>query len=183
MRLEPASRYSYAELAEIFTAAYEGYFTPFVLDEAAFRFMSTRYDDELEASRVAVVDGEPAGICKLGIRGERGWIGGVGVALPHRGKGIGEALMRAVIAEARSRALRELWLEVLFPNEPAIAPGRRRSSVRAYRSAGARIVKTESFEHLPPRPIPAPRKKSSTVSFPRFSRATVSTVSSTSSGG
>jgi ribosomal protein S18 acetylase RimI-like enzyme len=120
MRLEPASRYSHAELAEIFTAAYEGYFTPFVLDEAGFRFMSTTYDDDLDASRVAVVEGEPAGICKLAIRGDRGWIGGVGVAPPHRGKGIGETLMRAAIDQARSRGLRELWLEVLFPNEPAI---------------------------------------------------------------
>ena len=118
--LEPASRYSDSSLAEIFTAGYEGYFTPFVLDEAAFRFMSTTYDDDLDASRVAIVDDEPAGICKLGIRGERGWIGGVGVAAPHRGKGIGEALMRGVLDEARSRGLREVWLEVLFPNEPAI---------------------------------------------------------------
>ena len=120
MTLEPASRYSHAELAAIFTAGYEGYFTPFVLDEAAFRFMSTTYDDDLDASRVALVDDEPAGICKLAIRGDRGWIGGVGVALPHRGKGIGEALMRAAIDEARSHGLRELWLEVLFPNEPAL---------------------------------------------------------------
>jgi ribosomal protein S18 acetylase RimI-like enzyme len=120
MKLEPASRYSHSELAEIFTAGYEGYFTPFVLDEAGFRFMSTTYDDDLDASRVALVDGEPAGICKLAIRGECGWIGGVGVALPHRGKGIGEALMRDVLEEARSRGLREVWLEVLFPNEPAI---------------------------------------------------------------
>lgn len=120
MRLEPASNYSHAELAAIFTAGYEGYFTPFVLDEAAFRFMSTTYDDDLDASRVALVDDEPAGICKLAIRRERGWIGGVGVALPHRGKGIGEALMRAAIDEARAHGLRELWLEVLFPNEPAL---------------------------------------------------------------
>ena len=120
MRLEPASAWSYAELAEIFNAGYEGYFTPFNLDEAAFRFMSTTWDDDLDASRVAVVDGEPAGICKLAIRGERGWIAGVGVAPPHRGAGIGEALMRAVLEEARTRGLREVSLEVLVQNEPAI---------------------------------------------------------------
>jgi ribosomal protein S18 acetylase RimI-like enzyme len=120
VKLEPASRWSYAELAEIFTAAYEGYFTPFTLDEATFRFMSTTWDDDLDASRVVLVEGEPAGICKLAIRGDRGWIGGVGVAPPHRGKGVGEALMRAAIEEARARGLRELWLEVLTPNEPAI---------------------------------------------------------------
>jgi len=69
--LEPASRYTHAELAAIFTAGYEGYFTPIALDEAAFRFMVTTFDDDLEASRVLLLDGEPAGICKLAIRAER----------------------------------------------------------------------------------------------------------------
>ena len=118
--LEPASRWTFAELAEIFNAGYEGYFTPFTLDEAAFRFMSTTWDDDLDASRVVLVDGEPAGICKLAIRADQGWIAGVGVAAPHRGSGLGEALMREVIEVARTRGLRELWLEVLTPNAPAI---------------------------------------------------------------
>ena len=118
--LEPASRFTHAELAAIFNAGYERYFTPFSVDEASFRFMAETWDDDLDASRVAVVDGEPAGIAKLAIRGERGWIGGIGVALPHRGTGVGEALMREVIEQARSRGLTELWLEVLVRNEPAI---------------------------------------------------------------
>ena len=50
--LEPAAGRSYAELAQIFNAGYEGYYTPFTLDEAAFRYMSTTWDDDLEASRV-----------------------------------------------------------------------------------------------------------------------------------
>lgn len=132
MRLEPASRWSYAELAEIFNSAYEGYFTPFTLDEATFRFMSTTWDDDLDASRVVLVDDEPVGICKLAVRSDRGWIGGVGVAVPHRGRGLGEALMRAAIDEARARGLRELWLEVLTPNEPAI---------RLYEKLGFRTVR------------------------------------------
>ena len=119
--LEPASRFSLDKLAAIFNAGYEGYFTPFTLDEAAFRFMVTTFDDDLDASRVVLVDGEPAGICKLAIRADRGWIAGIGVAAPHRGKGLGEALMREVIDVARTRGLRELWLEVLTPNAPAIA--------------------------------------------------------------
>ena len=119
--LEPASRFTHAELAAIFTAGYEGYFTPFTLDEAAFRFMVTTFDDDLDASRVLLVDGEPAGICKLAIRADRGWIGGLGVAAAHRGKGLGEALMHEVIDVAGTRGLREVWLEVLTPNVPAIA--------------------------------------------------------------
>ena len=105
--LEPASRFTHAELAAIFNAGYEGYFTPFTLDEAAFRFMVTTFDDDLDASRVLLVDGEPAGICKLAIRADRGWIGGLGVAAAHRGKGLGEALMREVIDVAGTRGLRE----------------------------------------------------------------------------
>ena len=62
--LEPTSRRPHAELAEILSAGYEGYYTPFAVDEASFRFMSTVWDDDLDASRVAIVDGEPAGICE-----------------------------------------------------------------------------------------------------------------------
>jgi ribosomal protein S18 acetylase RimI-like enzyme len=120
MTLEPASRWSYAELAEIFNAGYEDYYTPFSVDEEAFRFMSELWDDDLDASRVALVDGEPAGICKLAIRGDSGWIGGIGVAVPHRGKGVAKELMRGVLDEARDRGLREVWLEVLVQNDPAI---------------------------------------------------------------
>jgi ribosomal protein S18 acetylase RimI-like enzyme len=120
VRLEPASRFSDAELAAIFTAGYEGYFMPVTLDAPAFRAMVDAFDDDLDASRVALVDGEPAGICKLALRGERAWIAGVGVCAPHRGSGIGRALMEAAIEEARTHGAGELWLEVLVQNTPAI---------------------------------------------------------------
>ena len=118
--LEPASTRSYAELAAIFNAGYEGYYTPFTLDEAAFRAMSTMWDDDLDASRLVLVDGEPAGICKLAVRGDRGWIAGIGVTAPQRSTGVGKALMRDVLEEAARLGLREVWLEVLVQNEPAI---------------------------------------------------------------
>jgi ribosomal protein S18 acetylase RimI-like enzyme len=154
--LEPASRWSYAELAEIFNAAYEGYFTPFALDEAAFRFMSTTWDDDLDASRVALVDGEPAGICKLAVRGDRGWIAGIGVNTPQRGTGVGKALMRNVLEEAARLGLREVWLEVLVQNEPAI---------RLYEKLGFETVRELEvwsleglvFERHKARPVPVER--------------------------
>jgi ribosomal protein S18 acetylase RimI-like enzyme len=118
--LEPASRFTHAELAEIFNAGYEGYYTPFTVDEEAFRFMSTIWDDDLDASRVALVGGAAAGICKLAIRGDCGWIAGIGVAAAHRGQGVGEELMRGVLDVAHERGLDEVWLEVLVQNEPAI---------------------------------------------------------------
>jgi ribosomal protein S18 acetylase RimI-like enzyme len=120
VRLEPASRYGDAELAALFTAGYEGYFLPVQIDDAAFRAMVDASDLDLELSRVAVADGEPAGICTVAVRGERGWIGGLGVRAPDRSRGVGAVLMRRVIEELRARGARELWLEVLVQNEPAI---------------------------------------------------------------
>ena len=118
--LEPASRFTHAELAEIFNAGYEGYYTPFTVDEEAFRFMSTIWDDDLDASLVALAGGDPIGICKLATRADRGWVAGIGIAPAHRGRGVGEALMRGVLDVGRERALREVWLEVLVQNEPAL---------------------------------------------------------------
>jgi len=37
--LRPSTELSHGELAELFTAAYEGYFVPFRVDEATLGFM------------------------------------------------------------------------------------------------------------------------------------------------
>ena len=120
MRIEPASGWTLAELAALFTAGYEDYFVPVVVDEAAFRFMVETFDDDLDASRVAVLDDEPVALCKVAIRGDQAWVGGLGVTLPHRNQGIGAVLMRRTIEELRARGVRDLWLEVLVQNEPAV---------------------------------------------------------------
>jgi ribosomal protein S18 acetylase RimI-like enzyme len=118
--LVPASRFSAAELAALFTAGYEDYYVPLSIDEAAFSFMANAWDFDLEASRVALEAEEALGLCMLGRRGEDGWIGGVGVSVPARRSGVGERLMLAVLAEARAAGVRRVWLEVLVQNEPAI---------------------------------------------------------------
>ena len=120
LALEPASDFSPAELAGIFTAGYEGYYVPLSVDEAAFRFMAEVSDLDLGRSRVAVGEDGPVGICVLGVRGDEGWIGGLGVARSARRSGIGELLMRDVLDEARAAGLARVTLEVLVQNEPAI---------------------------------------------------------------
>ena len=66
--------------------------------------MVRRFDLDLAASRVARAGGEPVGIALLGLRGDRGWIGGMGVVPGARREGLGRRLMAAVIEQARSRA-------------------------------------------------------------------------------
>jgi ribosomal protein S18 acetylase RimI-like enzyme len=119
VELRPASSLELSELADLFTAAYEGYLLPFRIDEPTLRFMVDTYDIDLDASRVAFRDDEPVGLGNLAVRGEDGWIGGVGVVPGARRGGLGEMLMRALHDEARARGLRRVWLEVIEANEQA----------------------------------------------------------------
>jgi GNAT superfamily N-acetyltransferase len=121
MELRPSSELTRPRLAELFTAAYEGYYVPFQVDEARLAQMVDVFDLELARSLVAW-DGEtPVGLANLGLRGERTWLGGVGVVKPHRRAGIGEQLTLALLDRAREAGAREMVLEVITQNEPAIA--------------------------------------------------------------
>ncbi len=91
------------------------------MDAAALRTMVDAFDEDLDASVVLRVGGEPAAIGLLGVRPPRGWIGGMGVVPGFRRQGLGRAVMHALLERARALGLRELQLEVLEQNEPAQA--------------------------------------------------------------
>jgi ribosomal protein S18 acetylase RimI-like enzyme len=112
MRLVPSDRFSYAELAELFTHGYEGYFVPMHFDEPTLRYMVDVWDIDLSKSRVA----PNAGVANLAVRGDRGWVGGIAVVPEQRRNGVGRALMEAVLELAPPTVL----LEVIEANEPAI---------------------------------------------------------------
>ena len=117
MRLVPADTFSFDELAAVFNAGYEGYVVPLQVDPTTLESMVNAWDVDLTRSRIALRDGgEPIGIALLAVRGERGWVGGLGVAAGARREGIGRALMEAVLAEAPP----VVRLEVIEQNEPAI---------------------------------------------------------------
>jgi ribosomal protein S18 acetylase RimI-like enzyme len=127
MNLVPADQFSYAELAELFTSGYEGYFVPVHVDEPTLRYMVETWDIDLSKSRIA-----PAvGLANLAVRGDRAWIGGIAVVPAERRNGLGRALMEAVLELATATVL----LEVIDANEPAI---------KLYESLG--FVKTRVLE-------------------------------------
>ena len=115
-----SSQLSRADLAALFTAAYQGYFVPFAVDEATFGFMVEVFDLDLTESLVAVDDRGPVGLANLGRRGRRTWLGGVGVVPERRRQGIGEVLTRELVERARALGADEMVLEVIVENEPAI---------------------------------------------------------------
>jgi ribosomal protein S18 acetylase RimI-like enzyme len=116
-----SSEFSLAELASVFTASYDGYFIPFVVDETQLRYMVEVFDLDLSRSLVAVERERPVGLANLGRRGERTWLGGVGVVPGHRRSGVGESLTRMLLDQAREAGAREMVLEVIVQNAPAIA--------------------------------------------------------------
>lgn len=107
-------------LAQLFTLVYTGYHVPMHVDAATMRYMLVASDLDRGASRLVSEGGEAVAIAMLGIRGGDGYIGGMGVAPSHRGHGLGEHVMRAVLESARARGLRRVMLEVLEPNLHAI---------------------------------------------------------------
>lgn len=112
MSFAAADTFSDEELAELFEQGYEGYYVPIHVDAAMFRFMVDAWDLDLARSLV-----EPSrGFCNLAVRGERSWIGGIGVVPAARRQGLGRALMEAVLELAPPT----VTLEVLEQNEPAI---------------------------------------------------------------
>lgn len=118
--IESAGGLEDGPLAELFTLVYTGYAVPMHVDAPIMRFMRVAADVDLAASRLARDGAEPVAIALLGRRGEAGYIAGMGVAPSHRGRGLGEVVMRAVLDAARSLGVTRVQLEVLVQNTPAI---------------------------------------------------------------
>jgi GNAT superfamily N-acetyltransferase len=110
--LAPANTLSIDQLASLFNASHEGYVVPFRVDRAQLLTWIEAWHIDLGRSRVA--PGE--GVALLAVRGLRGWVGGLGVVPASRRRGLGGALMEAVLAEAPA----DVTLEVIEQNEPAI---------------------------------------------------------------
>jgi hypothetical protein len=110
---------------------------------ATLAFMDEAFDLDLDASRVAFRNGEPVGLGNLGLRGEDGWIGGVGVVSTARRSGIGKALMQALHDQARELGAQRVWLEVIEANDAAFA---------LYLQLGYRTVRDVEVWSLPAAP-------------------------------
>jgi ribosomal protein S18 acetylase RimI-like enzyme len=121
------------QLADAFNVVYTDYVMPahFTLEGIAAHV--TDNDIALAQSPLWLDDaGNVIGLSALGVRGERGWIGGFGVAATYRGQGLSHSLMTAALDMARDAGPRHVQLEVLTPNTKAI---------RTYERAGFTITR------------------------------------------
>jgi mycothiol synthase len=81
---------------------------------------------------LATVGGEPVGALTANVWGDRGWVNEIGVVPPHRGRGIGSALLRRSFATFARRKLRSVFLNVDAENPTG--------ATVLYERAGMRVV-------------------------------------------
>jgi GNAT superfamily N-acetyltransferase len=116
VRFEPASALSPAELTELWNRAYQSYFVPLVFTEAILSHHLRRCGVELDRSMVGRIDGELFGLSLAAIRGERAWIGGFGVAVEHRRKGLASRMLADHLMRLDLAGIAETTLEVISQN-------------------------------------------------------------------
>ncbi len=121
VQYRPIASVNFHEFTHAFNRAYRDYHVPIVMTVEAFQALIDRDDLDLDASVVAIDGDTIIGTGMLGIRGDMGWIGGMGVIPEWRRQGIGREMMRYLIERARENGLATLHLEVIETNHGAHA--------------------------------------------------------------
>jgi ribosomal protein S18 acetylase RimI-like enzyme len=119
LTLIPARAVSVAERAQILNRSYIDYYVPMRLSPDQMASIDHFYDIDLDRSVMAMSDHELVGMALLSVRGDRGWISGVGVLPEHRRRGIASAMIGRLVERARQANLREISLEVIAQNTSA----------------------------------------------------------------
>jgi len=118
----PASNYSIPELVDLLNRGFEEYFIPIHFNNDMFSNMLRKDGIDLADSRVLIANEEECGIgliaSRRALNGSR--VAAMGIAKEARGKGAGSWLMKELIDDACDRGDREMVLEVIEQNEPAV---------------------------------------------------------------
>ena len=116
----PASNYPLPDLVDFLNQGFEGYFIPIQIEIVDFLNMLRKDGIDLTASRVLITDDQPGGIALIARRGWTSRLAAMGIAKKKRGMGAGSWFMEKLIEDARQRGEREMSLEVIEQNEPAV---------------------------------------------------------------
>lgn len=117
---KPASDYPLPDLTQLLNLSFENYLVPVAFNLSQFLTMIRKDSLDLAASRVLLVDEQPAGIALIARRGWTSRLAAMGIVQGQRGKGAGFRFMRKLIDEARERNDHAMVLEVIEQNENAV---------------------------------------------------------------
>ncbi len=118
-KLVPASRFTLKQLTDIYNQTRMDYVVPMPMSEAKLTEYVYTYDVDLDHSVVVASNGNPFGLAMLGIRDDKTWITRLGLTPNGRKKGVGRAMMDALINNSKRIGARSVMLEVIKKNKPA----------------------------------------------------------------
>lgn len=118
--------------AALMTRGFADYFVPITLSAASLIAMARKDSVDLGESRVILDGEEPVGVALIARRGRASRVAAMAIIPGARSRGVGEATMRHLMAEAAARGEREMVLEVIEQNERA---------ARLYERCGLRTVR------------------------------------------
>jgi ribosomal protein S18 acetylase RimI-like enzyme len=118
----PASNYPVSDLVSILNQGFEDYFIPIQFTNPMFLNMLHKDGIDLANSRVLLAESGPCGIALIAPRGARrtSRLAAMGIAKEMRGRQAGSWFMKELIDEACKRGDKEMVLEVIEQNEPAV---------------------------------------------------------------
>jgi ribosomal protein S18 acetylase RimI-like enzyme len=116
----PALDFSLAELAELLNSSFRGYLVEIKFNPSLVNYLLRQDHVDLTASQVVLEAGQPVGLALVARRGWSSRVAAMGINSERRGQGVGEWLMKRIIAQARERQERTLLLEVIEQNHPAV---------------------------------------------------------------
>lgn len=117
----PASRFSWEELAEAYNQTRVDYIVPMPMSVGRLREYARNYDVDLDASVVAIEEGQILGLAMLGVRPGHTWPTRLGVLPINRQHGLGRALMAYLLDQSYRLGAAYVILEVIEGNAPAQA--------------------------------------------------------------
>ncbi|MFW5691724.1 MAG: GNAT family N-acetyltransferase [Chloroflexota bacterium] len=116
----PASRYTYAQLAEIYNQARVDYIVPMPMNARRMQEYVENYDIDMDGSVVVLNSaGLECGIGMLGMRADRAWVTRLGVLPERRERHLGQFMMETMLSYAVDQGARLAQLEVIVGNDPA----------------------------------------------------------------
>lgn len=116
----PANTITFAKVTVAFNRAFAGYFLPMMQSPQSLATIIRETDVALDKSLTLMVGGAAMGIGLVAVRGPRAWIAGMGVDPHVRRQGAGRELLRRMVSELQNAGIREVSLETLIINIPAI---------------------------------------------------------------
>lgn len=119
MQILTADHYTFEQLTEAYNQTRVDYLIPMPMNVARLREYAHAYDVDLSCSCVAVDETNMLGLGMLGIRNGRSWITRLGVLPSGRRRGVGYAIMEALVEKSKERCVDTIWLEVIAGNTPA----------------------------------------------------------------